>query len=137
LQLDFVLDNERLALGVDGLGELGRDGMVGSLVLDDQALVALNALQFSWLLNGPVANVGPFLLGGGVLLFFFLGMGRLPPRVPVVCELFQEGGLQVGRLETKGERAENGVTATNSTYSEGRLGHSGRSGRLNGRRDSR
>ena len=31
LELDLVLDDEGLALGVDGLGEEGRDGVVGGL----------------------------------------------------------------------------------------------------------
>lgn len=31
LELDLVLNDKRLALGVDGLGEEGRDGMVSCL----------------------------------------------------------------------------------------------------------
>jgi hypothetical protein len=98
LKLDFVLDDERLALGVHGLRELGRDGMMGGLVLDDQTFVALNALQLGRLLDGPVADVGPFLLGAGACLLFLLGVRRLPPCVPVICELFKERGLQTGGL---------------------------------------
>lgn len=42
LVLDFVLNNERLGLEVDGLGEGGRDGVVGSLALRYETLVAVD-----------------------------------------------------------------------------------------------
>jgi hypothetical protein len=63
LKFDLVLNDQRLSFGVNCLCKLGRDGMMGSLVLDYQALVALHALEDSWLLNGPVANVRPLILG--------------------------------------------------------------------------
>jgi hypothetical protein len=70
--------------------------VVSSRVLDDQSLVALDALVLGGLLNSPLADVGPFLvlLVGSVLL----SVGRLPSLVPVVGELLEEVGLQGGRL---------------------------------------
>lgn len=64
LKLDFVLNNKGVILVVNGLGELGGDGMVSRLVLDDQSLVTLHTLQYGRLLNGPSANVCPFLVIG-------------------------------------------------------------------------
>jgi hypothetical protein len=68
LKLDFVLNNQRLALWINGLVEFGRDGMMGSLVLDDETLVPFHALEDSWLFYSPVANVGPFFLSALLLL---------------------------------------------------------------------
>lgn len=45
LELGLVLDHERLALVVNGLVELGRDGVVGCFVLEDKTLVELDALE--------------------------------------------------------------------------------------------
>jgi hypothetical protein len=98
------LDDEGLALGVDLLRELGRDGVMGSRVLDDQTLVTLHALVDGRLLDSPLANVGPLLLTGVVLL----RIGRLPPGLPVVGELLEEGSLELGRL-----RIELALNATN------------------------
>jgi hypothetical protein len=84
LQLDFILHDERLALVVDRLGELGRNGMMGSSVLDDQALVAVYAAIDLGFLDRPVSNVGPLLFGSRVLL---LCMRRSPPLVPIIREL--------------------------------------------------
>jgi hypothetical protein len=95
LQLDLVLDNERLSLGVDGLVELGRDGVVGGLVFDDQALVALHSLEDGGLIDGPIADVGPLL--GRILVLFLLGVRWLPPRVPIVGELLKETSLDLER----------------------------------------
>jgi hypothetical protein len=96
LQLDLVLDHQGLTLGVDLLGELGRDGVVGSGVLDDKTLVAFHAFVDGGLLNCPLADVCPFLVAAlGVLL----GVRRLPPLLPVVGELLKEGGLKLGRLQ--------------------------------------
>ena len=44
LQLDLILSNERLALVCQRLSKFGRDGVMGSLVFDHKALVAVDAL---------------------------------------------------------------------------------------------
>lgn len=95
LKLDLILNDEGLALGVDLLGEFRRDGVVGSSVLDNKTLVTLHALVDSGLLDGPLADVGPFFLRA---LGILLGVGRLPPLLPVVGELLEEWGLELGRL---------------------------------------
>jgi hypothetical protein len=95
LELDLVLNNEGVALVINGLGELGRDGVVGSCILDDQALVAFHTLQHRRLLDRPGANVGPFLI---VSLDILLGVRGLPPALPVVCELLKEWRLKLGGL---------------------------------------
>lgn len=96
LELDFVGNHERLALGVDGLLELGGDGVVSSLVLEDETLVAFDTLVDDGLLDLPVADKAPLLLGLSISLL--LGVGRLPSGRPVVGELLKERGLDVGRL---------------------------------------
>jgi hypothetical protein len=68
LKLDFVLNNESLVLVVNGLGELGGDGMVSGLVLDNQSLVTFHAFEHRRLLNGPSTNVCPLLLIVDLLL---------------------------------------------------------------------
>lgn len=50
--------------------------MVGSLVFQDEALVAIDALEHCRLLDGPCADVGPLLLGR--LVVDLLGVRRLP-----------------------------------------------------------
>jgi hypothetical protein len=95
LELDLVLDNKRLSIVVDGLGELGRDGMMGSLVLDHETLVTLHALQDRGLFHSPLADVGPFLVGGLVIL---LSRRDLPARFPVVGELLEQRCLELGGL---------------------------------------
>lgn len=98
LKLDLILNNEGLALVVNLLGELGRDGMVSSGVLDNETLVALNSLVDDGLLDGPLADVGPFLtllFGAGRVLLRVRG---LPSLVPVVGELLKEVGLDGGGL---------------------------------------
>jgi hypothetical protein len=89
------LYNKGVALVIDGLGELGGDGVVSSLVLDDQSLVALHALQNRGLLNGPCADVCPLLVIG---LDILLRVRRLPSVLPVVCELLEERRLELGGL---------------------------------------
>ena len=96
LRLDLVLHHKGLALVVNLLGELGRDGVVSGRVLDDQTLVALNTLKDGGFLDCPLANVGPVLVGLGVIL---LCVRALPPGLPVVGELLKEGSLKSGRLE--------------------------------------
>ena len=68
MKLDFVLDNKSLALIVDLLWELGRDGMMSSWVLDDKTLVALDTWKDTWLLDGPLSDVSPILLTLWVIL---------------------------------------------------------------------
>lgn len=97
LELHLVLDDESLASVVDRAGELGRDGVVGSGILDDETGVALHALVNGRLLNGPLANVGPLLLVVGAL-GVLRGVRRLPSRVPALAELLEEVGLDGGRL---------------------------------------
>lgn len=96
LGLDLILDNQCLALVVDLLGELGGDRVVSSWVLDNKTLVALNSLEDSGLLNRPLADVSPVLIGLGVIL---LGVGTLPAGLPVISELLQEGSLEGSRLK--------------------------------------
>lgn len=91
LRLDLILDNQGLALVVNLLGELGRDGVVSSRVLDNQTLVTLHSLEDGGLLNSPFANKRPVLIGLGVDLLRVRG---LPPGLPVVGELLQEGSLE-------------------------------------------
>jgi hypothetical protein len=95
LELDLVLDNEGVILVVNGLGELGGDGVVSSLVLDNQTLVTLHALQHGRLLDGPGTNVRPLLIVG---LDVLLRVRRLPSGLPVVCELLEEWRLELGGL---------------------------------------
>jgi len=70
--------------------------MMGSLVLDNEAFVALNALENGRLFNRPSADVLPLLLS--VLIGFFLGVRCLPSCIPVICELLEEGSLEFGGL---------------------------------------
>jgi hypothetical protein len=92
LKLNLILSDEGLALVVNLLGEFGRDGMVSSCVLDDQALVTLHALEDTGLLYRPFSNICPLLFLGRALRIL-LGMGWFPPFLPVVCELLDEIGL--------------------------------------------
>jgi len=87
------LDDEGVVLVRDSLGELGGDGVVGGLVLQYEALVAVQATEDRRLLDIPRADVRPLFLR--VLL---LGVGSLPPAVPIVCELLEEGSFQGGGL---------------------------------------
>lgn len=91
LRLDFILDHQGLALVVNLLGELGRDGMVSGRVLHNQTLVTLHSLENGGLLNSPLADKGPVLIRLGVDLLRVRG---LPPGLPVVGELLQERGLE-------------------------------------------
>ena len=94
LKLDLILDNEGLILVIDFLGEFGRDSMVSGRVLDNEALVALDALVLDGLLDSPFSNVRPLLLllvGAGRVL---LRVRRLPALLPVIGELLQEVGLE-------------------------------------------
>jgi len=72
LKLDLILYNKGFSLVVNGLRKLRRDSVMGCLVLDNQALVAFNALQHRGLLDSPVAHILPFL--GRILSNVFLCM---------------------------------------------------------------
>jgi len=87
------LDDEGVILVRDGRGELCGNGVVGGLVLQYETLVTVEAAEDRGLLDIPRANVRPLFLR--VLL---LGVGSLPPAVPIVCELLEEGSLQGGGL---------------------------------------
>jgi hypothetical protein len=91
LWFNLVLDHQGLALVVNLLRELGGDGVMGSGVLHDQTLVAIDTLQDSRLFHGPFTNVGPFVLRLGIIL---LRGRRLPTRLPVIGELLQERSLE-------------------------------------------
>jgi hypothetical protein len=70
---------------------------MGGGVLDDKTLVALHALVDGGLLNRPLADVRPFLVGTlGVLL----GVRGLPPLLPVIGELLEEGALELAGLQS-------------------------------------
>lgn len=96
LRLDLILNHQSLALVVDLLRELGGNGVVGSRVLDDEALVALHSLQNRRLFDLPGTDVGPFLLRLGVIL---LSVGRSPSGFPAIGELLKEGSFESGGLE--------------------------------------
>src|SRR5262249_44759001 len=85
-----------LVLGVNRLRELGRDGMVSSLVLDNETFVAFHALKNHWFLDRPGADILPLLFGRLVSLLF--GVRCLPPRVPIIGELLEEGSFEIGGL---------------------------------------
>jgi hypothetical protein len=91
------LDNESLALVLNLLGELRRDSVMGSSVLDNETLVALHALEDMRLLYSPLSNICPFLILVRALGVFF-GMGWLPSSLPIVCELLNEVGFDSSRL---------------------------------------
>jgi hypothetical protein len=74
LELGLVLDDERLASGVDWGGERSGDGVVGGLGLGDEALVADKGGADGGLLDGPLADVREGLAADGGLL------GRLARR---------------------------------------------------------
>jgi hypothetical protein len=95
LELDFILDDQGLALVVNLLGELGGDGVVSSRILDNKTLVTLDTLEDGRLLDGPLANVGPILIGFGVLL---LGVRGSPTFLPVISELLKERSFEGGGL---------------------------------------
>jgi hypothetical protein len=90
LEFDLVLNNQWLVLWVNWLRELGRDGVVSSLVLDYKTFVANHAIEDRWLLDSPVADKCP-LLGILFLVILLLCVRSLPPGFPIVCELFEEG----------------------------------------------
>jgi hypothetical protein len=70
--------------------------MVSSRVLDNKTLITIDSLVLNGLLDGPLANVCPFLLRAGCVLLCVRG---LPSLVPIVGELLKEVGLKCGRSE--------------------------------------
>lgn len=96
LKFDLILDNQWLLLWVDGLFENGRDGVMSSLVLDHKTFIANHAIEDMWLFDSPVADECPFL-GILFLVVLLLCVRSLPPCLPIVCELFQEGSAFDGR----------------------------------------
>jgi hypothetical protein len=96
LKLHLVLYNQRLAFVVNLGREFGGDGMMGGSVLDDKTFVAIHSRVDSGLLYGPLSDIGPILVAFGIL---FLGVRNLPPCLPVISELFDEGGFEIGRLQ--------------------------------------
>jgi hypothetical protein len=113
LELDLILHNEGLALVVDLGGEFGRDSMMSSRILHHETLVARDAGENLGLFNRPLSNICPVLFSLGVLL---LRMGWRPSRIPIISELFEEGGFQVRRLEIVSAVISKGA----DTYCEGR-----------------
>ena len=94
LKFDFVLDNEGLALVVNDLGKLGRNGMMSGLVFENETLVTLHALEDCRLFDRPGADIGPVLVS--VCLFCVRG---LPSCLPVIGELLQKRSFYAGGLE--------------------------------------
>jgi len=101
LKLDFVLDDESLALVINLLGELGRDGVVSGRVLDNKTLIALHSLVDGRLLDRPLADIGPFLLIFARAGHVLLGVRWLPSLLPVVGELLEEASLDGGGLKDR------------------------------------
>lgn len=98
LQLNLVLHNEGLALVVNLLGEFGRDRMMSSGVLDNKALVSIDAFVLSRLFDSPLADICPFFFGLVRTSHILLGVGRLPSLIPIIGELLKEVRLQRGGL---------------------------------------
>jgi hypothetical protein len=96
LKLDFVLNNKGVILVVNGFGKLGGDGMMSSLVFDNQSLVALHTLENRRLLNRPCTNVCPLLVVG---LDVLLRVGGAPSGFPVVGKLLEERCLEFCGLQ--------------------------------------
>ena len=95
MQLHLVLDDESLALVVDLLGKLGRDGVMLGGILHHQAHVAFNALQDMGLLSGPDSIIHPLdVILPVLLLGLLLGMRSQPSRVPAFCKLLEEWSFE-------------------------------------------
>lgn len=120
LKLDFILYNKGVVLVVNGLGKFGGNGVMSSLVLDNKALVTLHAFEDGGLLHRPGANVCPLLV---ISLDILLCVRGLPSVFPVVCELFEEGSFELGRLGAR--LAERGKIENTIAHSKGRLRNRG------------
>ena len=95
LVLHLVLNYEGLVLEVNRGRKRGRNGVVRSLGLGDEALIASNERRFR-VLDLPLADVGEGLAADGGL---FGGLGRRPAFRPVVSKLFDEWSIDFCRLE--------------------------------------
>ena len=95
LVLHLVLNHEGLILEVDRGRKGGRDGVVGSLGLCDETLIA-NDERCLRVLDLPLADVGEGLAADGGL---FGGLGGRPAFSPVLGELFDEWGSDFRRLK--------------------------------------
>lgn len=62
------MDNQSLSLVINLLGELGRNGMVGSWVLHNETRVSRDTGEYGGLFNRPGTDVGPILFRLGILL---------------------------------------------------------------------
>lgn len=89
LVLYFVLDDQRLIGKVDGRLEGRRDGVVSSLRLGHETLVAVDD-RLRGLLDLPLSDVAESLSADGSLL---CRLGDRPPLGPVVRELLEERSL--------------------------------------------
>ena len=94
LELDLVLYDERLALGVQHGVERRRDGVVRRFGFRHEPLVVLDR-RGEGFFHGPFAYVGEGLPAHGR---FLCGFGGSPARGPVVSELLKEGSLEGGGL---------------------------------------
>ncbi len=100
MKLDLILDNEGLALVLNLLWELGRDGVVSGCILNNETFITFHSLEDSWLLDSPFSNVCPFLILVRALCVL-LGVRWLPSSLPVVCELLDEVAFDGCRLEVE------------------------------------
>ena len=97
LVLDLVLDNERLLGEVDGVVEGSGDGVVGSLSLCYETLVAFKD-GLEGILDFPLADIAGSLGADWGLLG---RLGGRPTLSPVVRELLDEGSLDGSRLKVQ------------------------------------
>ncbi len=69
---------------------------MSSRILDDKSLVTDDSRKHLRFFYSPFADIGPVLFSLRILL---LSVRRGPSRFPVIGELFEKRGFQVGRLE--------------------------------------
>lgn len=94
LEFDLVLNDKRLASGVESSLKGSRNSMMRSLGLRHETLVTLDSVN-GGLFGVPLANVGERLAAYWSLLG---GFRRSPTLGPVIRELFQERRLDARRL---------------------------------------
>lgn len=97
LVLYLVLNHEGLFFEVDRGCKRGRDGVVCSLGLCNETLLA-NDERCLRVLDLPLANVGKGLAAYGGL---FGGLGGRPTFGPILCELFDEWGSDFSGLKER------------------------------------
>lgn len=100
LVLDFILHDKWLVAEVNSTLEGGRDGVVGSLVLCDETLVALEE-DFLGVFDLPLSDVAERLTTNRSL---HGGFGGRPSLRPVVSELFKERSLDLSGLHVRSVR---------------------------------